>query len=101
MKLKPQSGLRSAVTNYADADRLLRAEPQVQLHESSRSVRKPLDYTSTVLFVRDRKKPIKPFEIGLLPVKRQHAPRTVDACRESRVFNWLEEIVERFYIERV
>jgi hypothetical protein len=62
---------------------------------------KTLDYTSTVLVVRDRKKPIKPFEIGLLPVKRQHAPRTVDASRESRVFNWLEEIVERFYVERV
>jgi hypothetical protein len=40
MKLKPQSGVRSAVTNYADADRLLRTEPQVQLHESSRSVRR-------------------------------------------------------------
>ena len=27
---------RPAVTSYADADRLLRTEPQVQLHESSR-----------------------------------------------------------------
>ena len=62
---------------------------------------KPLDYTSVVLFLRDGKKPIKPFEIGLLPVKRQHAPRAVDTSRESRVLNWLEEIIERFYVERV
>lgn len=39
MKLKRQSGVRSAVTNYAGADRLLRTEPQVELHESSRLVR--------------------------------------------------------------